>query len=429
VYKKFYRDIEGLLREIDSSSSNAQMLRTTLERIVESCSEEYGIESGRLYRERPTVFELIASVGEYGESITGKKVPKEYPIIDALQRERFLMISEDTPGFDPQIEHQFTHLDYAAIIVGRTPEFIMSFGVRKRDDEGHLQFVLETIRTAIDIKLRQTALESQLRQARDIQQSLLPLHLPKLPGYDLAAVSIPAEDVGGDIYDAQELEDGGLSVTVADASGHGLPAALQARDALTGLRMGIANDRKINVTIENLNNVINQSGLSSRFVSLFYGELEETGNMVFVNCGHCPPLLFTRNEDKVFELPSSGPVLGPLPDARYRRSFAMIFPGEVLVLFSDGIIERKAPGGQEDDDEINEYGIERLIAAVRPRMNLPAQEILDHVMEEVLEFGGRVPWEDDVTLFVISRLAVTENGSELKSGTVPVNLRLPVPNP
>lgn len=427
MYKKFYRDIEGLLREIDSSTSDDRMLRTTLERIVESCAEEYGIESGRLYRERATAYELIDSVGEYGESIKGKRVAKDYPIVEELRRERFVMISEDTPGFDPEIEYQFTHYDYAAIMVGRTPSFIMSFGVRKRDEEGHLQFVLETIRTAIDIKLRQTVLESQLRQARDIQQSLLPPHLPEMPGFDLAAESFPAEDVGGDIYDAQESEDVGLCITVADASGHGLPAALQARDALTGLRMGIANDRKINVTIENLNNVINQSGLSSRFVSLFYGELEASGNLVFVNCGHCPPLLFTRNEGKVFELRSSGPVLGPLPDARYRRSFAMIFPGEVLVMFSDGLIERKAPLENDDDEDMQEYGTERLIAAVKRRMDLTAREILDQIVAEVRDFGGGAPWEDDLTMFVIKRLPVAAGDDPVDGGTVPVNLRLPVP--
>ena len=78
---------------------------------------------------------------------------------------------------------------------------------------------------------------------------------------------------------------------LADASGHGLPAALQARDVVIGMRMGQAEDEKITATVSRLNRVIHRSGLASRFISLFYGELEETGNMAYVNGGHCPPLL------------------------------------------------------------------------------------------------------------------------------------------
>jgi len=429
VYKKFYRNIEAVLREIDSSTRPDRMLRDILGKIVESFAEEYGIESGRLYRESGGDFELIASVGEYGDSITGKRVPADYPIIKELIRERMVMITPETPGFDPAIEYQFSHLDYAAIYLGGSPAYILSFGVQRRDEEGHIHFILQTIRTSVGLKLRQSALEGQLRQAQQIQQSLLPLYMPELPGYELAAVSLPAEEVGGDVYDAQEVEEDVIGITIADASGHGLPAALQARDAMTGLRMGIANDRKINVTIENLNNVIHQSGLSSRFVSLFYGELEKSGNLIFVNCGHCPPLLFSSDADRVFELHSTGPVLGPLPDARYRRSFALIRPGDALVLFSDGLIERKPPAlpGADTDAEPVDFGRDRLIATVKEHLESGAGEIVEQVMETVRSYGGGLPWEDDVTLFVIKRHEEVLDEETTVSDDEPVNpgLRLP----
>ncbi len=87
-----------------------------------------------------------------------------------------------------------------------------------------------------------------MRQAKAIQQSLLPRRLPAVPGYGLAAISIPADEVGGDVYDTQWVEPGVLGIMLADASGHGLPAALQARDVVTGLRMGQAENRKIAAT-------------------------------------------------------------------------------------------------------------------------------------------------------------------------------------
>ncbi|MBK9302326.1 MAG: PP2C family protein-serine/threonine phosphatase [bacterium] len=407
--KKFYRNIEDVLRGIDASRSAEDMLRETLRQIVAVCAEQYGIESGRLYREQDDQFTLIESVGEYGESITGLTVSRDYPVVQDLLQRRLVMISPDSPGFDPEIEYRFSHFNYAAVLVGEAPAYILSFGIRRGggDDDGDLHFILETIRTAVGLKLRQSSLENQLRQAQQIQQSLLPRRLPELPGFDLAALSIPAEEVGGDVYDAQEVEAGVLCLSIADASGHGLPAALQARDVVTGLRMGMTEEHKISTTVQKLNRVIHQSGLVSRFVSLFYGELEETGSLSFVNGGHCPPLLFST-AGEVFELPSNGPVLGPLPDATYRRSFANIHPGEVLVMFTDGLIERKRRDPDADPPDVEEYGVGRVIATVQAHLHRDAAEIVAALIESVRVFGSNASWEDDVTVFVVRRLTKRE---------------------
>ncbi len=402
MVKQFYRNMEQVLRRIDDASGTEEMLSETLREIVGCCAEDYGIESGRLYREGEDEYTLIESVGEFGAAITGKTVPKDYPLLRELERERIVMITPDTPGFDPDIEKQFTLYDYASVMVGTDPAYILSFGIRKHDDAGDLHFILQTIRTSVGLKLRQGNLESKLRQARQIQRSLLPRALPGLPGFELAATAVAAEEVGGDVYDAQPVEDGVISLTIADASGHGLPAALQARDVITGLRMGAVDQHKISTTVQQLNRVIHQSGLVSRFVSLFYGELEETGNLSFVNGGHCPPLLFA-GDGRVFELPSNGPVLGPLPDAAYKRSFANLRPGEILVLYTDGLIEREQTPGEEV-----QFGIERLVALVQGMMNETAEEIVAKLLDAVHEFGGGAPWADDVTVFVVRRKPAQE---------------------
>lgn len=400
--KQIYRNMEEVLRRIDASSGVEEMLRETLRGIVGGWADEYGIASGRLYREAEDAYELIESVGEYGEAITGKTVPKNYPLLQELETERVVTITPETPGFDPDFEAQFSHFDNAAVMVGEAPAYIMSFGIRKLEDSGDLRFILQTIRTSVGLKLRQSNLESKLRQARQIQQSLLPRSLPDLPGFDLAAVSIPAEEVGGDVYDVQPVEDGVISLAVGDASGHGLPAALQARDLITGLRMGAADQNKISTTVQQLNRVIHQSGLVSRFISLFYGELDETGNLSFVNGGHCPPMLFAA-DGRVFELPSNGPVLGPLPDASYLRSFANIRPGEVLLVFSDGLIEREGRPG--DGDAFGEDGV---VATVQDLAARPAQEIVDGVLAAAREHGRGEPWADDVTVLAVRRLTAEE---------------------
>lgn len=402
MIKKIYRAMEDVLRRISASGDAETMLREIMHEIVGDWAEDYGIASGRLYRETETAYELIESVGEYGDSITGLTVPKSYPLLDELARERVVLITPATPGYDSNLEAQFSHFDNAAVMVGEDPCYIMSFGIRQRDNAGDLQIILQTIRTSVGLKLRQGNLESKLRQARQIQQSLLPRTLPELPGFQFHAVSIPAEEVGGDVYDAQDVEDGVISLTLGDASGHGLPAALQARDVITGLRMGAADQHKISTAVQQLNRVIHQSGLTSRFVSLFYGELEETGNLSFVNGGHCPPLLFA-SDGRVFELPSNGPVLGPLPEAIYKRSFAYMRPGEVLVMFTDGLIERERILGGEE-----EFGVERLVALVQGHLSESAEHIVSVILEAAATFGDDAPWLDDVTVFVVRRLTAEE---------------------
>ncbi len=406
MQKKFYRTIEDLLRQIDDSAGDEAMLLTIMRQLVESEGARiYGIASGRLYRERSQDFLLIASIGEYGEAIEGKTVGKDYEVIQHLLEHRLWVTSPSSPGYDPELEAQFTHLDSAAIAVGQNPSYILSLGIRQAEGTTRedLLVMLESIRAAIGLKLRQGTLESQLRQAQLIQMSLLPSRLPALAGFEFAAACLPADEVGGDVYDLQPIEEGTLGVLIADASGHGLPAALQARDAVIGVRMGQAHNEKIRSLIQRLNSVIHNTTLSSRFISLFYAELEDTGNLTYVNAGHCPPLLVSP-AGEVFELQISGPVLGPLKDATYRRRSCTVRPGEVLVLFTDGVIERRAR--EDADDAIPvEFGREKLIEILLAYRARSAAEILARVTDAVREFGDGAPLHDDVTLLVVKREA------------------------
>jgi serine phosphatase RsbU (regulator of sigma subunit) len=406
LQKKFYRTIEDLLRKIDDSAGDEAMLLAIMRQLVESEGARiYGIASGRLYRERAQDFLLIASIGEFGDAIEGKTVGKDYEVIRHLLEHRLWVTSPTSPGYDPHLESQFTHLDSAAIAVGQNPAYILSLGLRQPEGttREELLVMLESIRAAIGLKLRQSTLENQLRQAQSIQMSLLPARLPPLAGFEFAAACVPAEEVGGDVYDLQPIEDGTLGVLIADASGHGLPAALQARDAVIGVRMGQAHNEKIRSLIQRLNVVIHNTTLSSRFISLFYAELEDTGNLTYVNAGHCPPLLVTA-AGEVFELQVSGPVLGPLPDAAYRRRSCTVRPGELLVLFTDGVIERRTQEDVADADPV-EFGRDRLIEIVVAHREQPAAEILTRITDAVREFGGGAPLRDDVTLLVIKREA------------------------
>jgi sigma-B regulation protein RsbU (phosphoserine phosphatase) len=210
---------------------------------------------------------------------------------------------------------------------------------------------------------------------------------------------VPADEVGGDFYDFASFGEETLGLAIGDASGHGLPAALLVRDVVTGLRMGLEKNLKITHVFSKLNRVIHRSNLSSRFVSMFYGELESEGTLIYVNAGHPAPLLLRG--DRIQSLDAGGTVVGPLPEASYRRGFARLEPGSVLVLTTDGVLERASPGGEA-------LGEPRLIESVRERLTASAAEILEHVFATAERFGDGQPFTDDATLMVVKRLGDPE---------------------
>ena len=408
MQKKLFRTIENLLDQVDNSGGNEQALINILHLLVENDdTASWGVVSGRLYKERENDFKLIKSISGHGPGIIGKTVSKEYQVVRDIQHHRLWIISPESPGFDPEFEAQFSEMDSAAILIGRDPSYILSLGIRHHGSEDDLRVLLETLRASLGIKLREQALADQMKQAQIIQQSLLPARMPDFEGFDIAAVSVPAEEVGGDVYDIQTVEDGVLGIMLADASGHGLPAALQARDVVIGLRMGIAEGEKITNTVGRLNRVIHHSGLASRFISLFYAELESAGNLTYVNGGHCPPLLITP-QNKVYELKVSGPVLGPLPDAVYSRGYLTLKPGEVLVIYSDGVTERHEPDDDLNDPDSEvlpvEFGREGLVQTITENQEKSAEGIMCAIMTAVSAFGKDRPYEDDVSVMVIKRL-------------------------
>jgi sigma-B regulation protein RsbU (phosphoserine phosphatase) len=177
------------------------------------------------------------------------------------------------------------------------------------------------------------------------------------------------------------------------------------RDVVTGLRMGLEKELKIATVFAKLNRVIHRSNLSSRFISVFYGELEADGNLIYVNAGHQPPLIFSNREDgPIIELATGGTVIGPLPEASFQRGFARLRPGEVFVMCTDGILERRGIKGEF-------FGEERLRAAVREDLNVPAEQVLDRVFAAAFSFGLERPWEDDATLVVVRRHALPAPGA------------------
>src|SRR3954453_10158768 len=295
----------------------------------------------------------------------------------------------DDPGIDSVLEHRLGARRFAAIAAG-DDNYIVIFDDAPELSREDINFSLNLIRYAVNQRLRAERFESLIVEAQRIQQSILPSRIPQYQGFDIWGRTVPAEIVSGDFYDFIPISDSILGLAIADGSGHGLPAALVVRDIYMGLRMATDRDFKIVRTMEKLNHIIHRSRMTTKFVSLFYGELETGGILIYSNAGHNYPFLLKGNRIEL--LKNGGPVLGPTPDATYTRGFAKLDPGDLLCLYSDGIVEAH-------DRHDREFGMDRLQRLVKANRHRSAEES----GREGLGRGGRggIRDPDDRTVVIV----------------------------
>ena len=391
--RSVFRKVEQAIEAIGASSDAASTIARAAESVIENFQDELGVRGGRLWECRDGGYELTRTFGGAAAVAPGIFVPIEYPPVQIVIDQGVAVMDRHAPGVDPEFEHRVGADRFAAIAVGND-QYILSFTVDPEAPAEDLVASLNILRHAVDQKLREERLVSALNEARQIQMSILPKRPPRRGEFDIAGYSTPAEIVGGDFFDFIPVTDRIWGIAIADASGHGLPAALQVRDVYTGLRMGVARDFKIVRTVERLNKIIHQSRLTTRFVSLFYGEIEEEGNFIYVNAGHPPPLHFHARG--VTTLKQTGLVLGPSATATYSRGFLSLERGDALLLYTDGIVEATDARGRE-------FGTERLKEAFIEVRDRPADEVPKQILARVDEFTGGAAAEDDRTVVVVKR--------------------------
>ena len=239
-------------------------------------------------------------------------------------------------------------------------------------------------------------LDEQLNVAREIQRTFLPAASPTLPGYQITGLNIPSGQVGGDYYDFITIVDGHLGVAIADVSGKGIPAALIMASFRASLIAEIRNNYSIGTIGSKVNSLLCESLEPGNYVTGVYGVLDAKNHIfTFSNFGHNPPILM-RADGTVEYLTEGGPVLGVTPQAVFDQRALMLFPGDIIVMFTDGVTE-------VFDSKGVEFGNKRLVELIRKHQSDSAACLMEEIDRATREFASPDHVFDDLTMVVIKR--------------------------
>jgi phosphoserine phosphatase RsbU/P len=221
--------------------------------------------------------------------------------------------------------------------------------------------------------------EHEIAEARAIQEGLLPKEIPQLPGYEIAATWQSARIVGGDYFDVLPLSDGMLGLCIADVAGKGMPAALLMSNLQAAVRGLASPSLAPDELCVRLNTLLCRNMASDRFVTLFYAQLDgASGTLRYVTAGHNPP--FVMHADGAHErLRDGGSVLGVFPNPAFTLGTANLRPGDVVVLFTDGVTEAR----DADDDE---FGDDRLLAVLAESRASSVRDIQKEILQAATNF-------------------------------------------
>lgn len=287
---------------------------------------------------------------------------------------------------------------FPMIMANAAGMFVFAFMVENLQNERKMQAERDTLIREMERK------NTELAIAAEIQQSFLPDTISQIEGYEIAARSVMAKEVGGDFFDVIPLEvvplgKGQLGIMIADVSGKGIPAALFMALSRIVVRVNATwYGRRPAAAIRDANTIIANDSKSGMFVTLFYGFLDsETHTLTYVNAGHNPPIHFNAGDGALTELAATGIAMGALPDSVYSQEIVQMAPGDILVLYTDGITEA-------ENADLEMFGPERLERIILASSRLPANEVIQEILNAVRSFTGDHPQSDDITLMVIRSL-------------------------
>ncbi len=406
--KKLYKTVETIASQLFESEKD--MLIAVLKQIVEQ--KETSITGGRIWQLniQKEAYKLFYQTGNIERINPGFVLTlKGYPVFDLIARERTILGNETNA-----ILRKKGIFKYSASGVGDKIkihdkfyyEYLLALNSDEIDEER--RYTLNIIATALTSQIKQRkysvrakTLKADIDKARELQKSILPEHDYRFHNYELFGITSPAEIVGGDFFDYLEVGDDNqrLGVVVGDAASKGVSAAAEAMYISGAVRMASSFQIKISALMKKVNELVNKIFSDDKFASLFYGELSDDngGLFLYANAGHNPPFFIRSNSDNIIRLDPTGPVIGPTPHAKYKIENINFLKGDILVIYSDGVID-------STDQSFNYYGEERFINKLKTLKQKSAKEITYSVLEDVMKFSKKGKYNDDKSLVVIKRM-------------------------
>jgi serine phosphatase RsbU (regulator of sigma subunit) len=231
--------------------------------------------------------------------------------------------------------------------------------------------------------------------AAQVQRMFLPVSKPVIPGLEIAGMMQPARIVGGDYYDYIPIDAHTLQMVIADVAGKGVASALLMSATAAAMQLEANHERNMLEIVSRLNAGIHSVSDGERYVTLLLAEIDADERIVrYVNCGHNPALLFRAKTNTVTRLDSSCPPIGMFAAEICELTSASLMSGDVLIFYTDGVTEAMNSLGQE-------FGMDRLSAAVRRASSLPAEDLMASVFTSAANFCSEVGFNDDVTILVV----------------------------
>jgi sigma-B regulation protein RsbU (phosphoserine phosphatase) len=234
----------------------------------------------------------------------------------------------------------------------------------------------------------------EMEIAREVQERLFPQEMPNIVGASVAGACRAALGVGGDYYDVFSLEDGRLGLAIGDVSGKGISAALLMASLRASLRgVTLDNPRNFALLMHKVNVLVYEASASNRYATFFFAAYDpRTRRLECVNAGHNPPVLLRNGQ--VIRLEAGGPVVGLLPLAPYLEQALTLEPGDLLLLYTDGISEAMTHADEE-------WGEDRMIAAASEVRSKNAAEVLHALFAACDKFTAGAPQHDDMTMLIL----------------------------
>ena len=285
-------------------------------------------------------------------------------------------------------------------------DFSMRADIKSNDEMGELGRTFDRMVPALEENLK---IKHSLDLAMEVQQSLLPPKTPDIDGLDIAATSIYCDETGGDFYDFPTVGRNDLhrlAIAVGDVAGHGVSAALLMASARAFLRCRISQPGKKSEIISDVNALVSSdTDGTGQFLTLFYADIDVSRRKIeWIRAGHEPALLYNPVDDKFQELAGRGPALGIDNQTDFNvNRVDNLFQGQILCIGTDGIWETHNKQGEM-------FGRQRLRDIIRQKRHLPAEKIVNEVIDCVREFRTGCRQEDDITL-VIVKLTPTKPGA------------------